>query len=531
MSRRTRKKNRQVARKALIEEKEVTETGNSAAAEAKEVKETKETIVREDEKTKAKELPKGGLIIYGAGDHLKDMLAWHKDLASRIARVVDKNEAKIGQKVYGLDCKVEAPKVLKELPVGTQVAISALRYYGEIVKELHEINAGLVCPDIDQAYSFMCQFEARGMLVYGVGAHLEDMLAWHPDLKGRIARVFDKDQKRWGQKEQGTGRTIESPEVLKRIAPGTKIAISAIRYYEEIAEEIYALNPGLVCLDIDEAYAAMPVIKTPAKPAAAKTVVAKQKPATTVAAPKPVVKVRNEMSVLQKQRLRGKESAERWRRKFLIECANMRKVFWGTKGVRANYLIQEYRPFMGKTDFFIDEDVNLRGHIKAGLPICVPDVLKDIRGRFKIIILSRDYAKISEKLRDYGYIENVDFVEGRQLLGEDENGCIDVPCVDKTREGMIVYAECTHLADMLKAHPELAWAISRVIDKDKKKVGTLVKDVGVSVEPLEVLRDVPVGTEIVVADIENFQAAQKDMHELQPGVICKKIDDVWREYV
>ena len=540
MSRRTRKKNRQIARKDMLKEETVTGKVDASTEE-------KKATASENKENKVRELPKGGLIVYGAGDHLKDMLEWHKDLAGRIAIVIDKNELKIGKFLYGLSCKIENPEILKKFPMGTKIAISALRYYDEIKIELHKVNPGLICSDIDQAYSSLCQEESKGMLVYGVGAHLADMLDWHPKLRGNIARVFDKDEKRKGKKAPGTEKHIESPEALKCIAPGTRIAISAIRYYDEICREIYELNSGLVCLDIDEAYATMSVqksvsiksdmVKSTSVKSAPITMTSSAKPnnidksVAKVSAPAPVVRVKQELSEVQRQKIKGKDATERWRRKFLIECANMRKVFWGTKGVRANYLIQEFRAFMGREDFFIDDDVSLKGMIKAGLPVCLPEVLKDIEGKFKIIVLSHEYVKISEKLRSFGYIENVDFVEGRQILGEDENGYIDVPCIDKKQAGMIVYGEGAHLADMLKWHPELAWAISRVVDRDKKKVGNLVKNVGVSIEPIEVLKDLPAGTEIVVAAIKYIDDIKKDVHALQPGIICKNIDEVWREYV
>ena len=269
--------------------------------------------------------------------------------------------------------------------------------------------------------------EPKGILVYGAGAHLTDMLEWYPDLKDNIARVFDKDYKRLGQKIPGTDCNIESPEALKSIAPGTKIAISAIRYYEEIAKEIHALNPGLICLDIDEAYADISISKLASS--------RDQSPVEKKS--EPAVKAQQDPSDLYKQRIRGKEATERWRRRFLIESANMRKVFWGVQGVRANFLIREFRPFMGREDFFIDDDVNLRGMVKDGMPICLPDVLKDIDGRFKIIVLSHEYMRISARLKDYGYIENVDFIEGRRLLGEDENGFLDGTSMDKNNTFMI----------------------------------------------------------------------------------------------
>ena len=202
----------------------------------------------------------GGLIIYGAGAHLQDMLVWYDDLAGRIVRVVDKDTEKIGKKAPGLACEVESPEVLKGLPVGTWVVVSALRYYYEIVKELHELNPGLVCPDIDQAYALLKQAEANGLLVYGAGAHLADMLSWHPALKDRIGRIFDKDKKKQGAKEAGTGKLVEGFDELKHLPAGTQIAVSAIRHLHEIAEEVYALNPGLICQHIDDVYSRLPTL-------------------------------------------------------------------------------------------------------------------------------------------------------------------------------------------------------------------------------------------------------------------------------
>ena len=464
-----------------------------------------------------KERFQGGLIVYGVGAHLTDMLRWHPDLASRIVGVIDKNEEKIGKRAPGLTITVKSPEALRDLPAGTQVAVSALRYYSEIVKELHGLNPGLVCLNIDQAYTLLKETEAKGMLVYGVGAHLADMLSWHPELAGRIGRIFDKDEKKWGQKAPGTGRTIESTEVLRHAPAGTRIAISAIRYYDEIVEELYVLNPGLICENIDVVYEKLP-------PMPVKHVVAQ-------AASDSVVSVRHGLSDIQKQRLRGKEAAERWRRRFLMQCANVKKIFWGTKGIRASYLRKELQPLMGRGDIFIEEDLSLRGQVANGLPICIPDALKDVRGKFVIIVLDGDYPRIRELLQDYGYVENVDFVEGRQLLGEDENGYINVPCIDKTQSGMIVYGLGDHLKDMLNWHPELAGRISRIIDKDPKKTGILASGVGVSVEPPAVLRDLPSGTEVAISAIKYLTEIEKDIHAIQPGLICRNIDAIWKEYV
>ncbi len=572
-----------------------------------EMKDVKISPKENDVPSMSEAIPKGGMIVYGVGAHFTDMLGWHKDLAGRIIRVIDKGETKIGNKAPGLDIVVESPEVLRHLPAGTQVAVSALRYYEEIIRELHELNPGLVCPNLDQVVASLQQAEGKGMLVYGVGAHLADMLDWHPDLAGRIGRVFDKDEAKTGQKTPGVGVPIESVEKLKYLPAGTRISIAAIRYYDEIEKEMYALNPGLICQTIDDAYASLPSL--PAKKQQDIELVEKSdlfdfeyykkylgheknvgktrhsaavhyclegwkkgynpsedfstewylkkypdiarhglnplahylrhgrkegrlKNKFEVAIPKSQqISTRYELTDLQRQRLRGKDAQARWRQRFLLNAANCRRIFWGTRGVRASYLRREFQPLMGRGDIFIEEDLSLRGQVANGLPICIPDALKDVRGKFVIIVLDGNYTKVRERLLDYGYVENVDFVEGRQLLGEDENGYIDVPCVDKTQSGMIVYGLGAHLADMLKWHPELAGRISRVIDKDPKKTGTIAQGIGVPVEPPAVLRDLPNGTEVSISAIKYLTEIEKEIHAIQPGAICRSIDQIWQEYV
>ena len=61
----------------------------------------KKDIVKAIPEKMFKELPKGGMVVYGVGAHLADMLKWHPDLAFRIVRIIDKNEEKIGH--YGRD--------------------------------------------------------------------------------------------------------------------------------------------------------------------------------------------------------------------------------------------------------------------------------------------------------------------------------------------------------------------------------------------------------------------------------------------
>ena len=355
-----------------------------------------------------------------------------------------------------------------------------------------------------------------GMLVYGVGAHLADMLGWHPDLAGRIARIFDKDEKKHGLPAPGLGKEIEAPTALKNFPSGTEIAISAIRYFDEISAELHELNPGLICIDIDEAYQMVPVAKAqPVKFAG------KQSAAV----------IHQGLNPEQRQRLRGKEALARWRQRMFMECVNCHHIFWGVRGVRASYLRREFKPLMQRGDIFIEEDASLRGQVIDGLPVCVPDVLKDIKGKILIIVLASDYTQIRERLLGYGYVENVDFVEGRYLLGEDESGYLDMPCIEKSRAGMIVYGNGIYFADFLKRHPELVAHITRIVDVDPMKIGNVNTVTGIPVESYTALRDLPRGTEIAITDLGHIDDITKNLHALQPELICKSIDEIWQEYV
>lgn len=93
------------------------------------------------------------------------------------------------------------------------------------------------------------------MLVYGVGAHLADMLNWHPELAHIIERVFDKDNGKIGKTCPGLNILVESPEEMKNLPKGSEIAVAAIRFLGEISMELQKLNPGLICRNIDDVYA------------------------------------------------------------------------------------------------------------------------------------------------------------------------------------------------------------------------------------------------------------------------------------
>ena len=94
----------------------------------------------------------------------------------------------------------------------------------------------------------------NGLLVYGIGAHLEDMLAWYPSLAGCIARVFDKNPEKVGKVWTHVACIVEPPEALKDLTEGTVVAISAVRYYDEIVRELHEMNAGLRFITIDDAW-------------------------------------------------------------------------------------------------------------------------------------------------------------------------------------------------------------------------------------------------------------------------------------
>lgn len=96
--------------------------------------------------------------------------------------------------------------------------------------------------------------QQTGMIVYGIGAHLQDVIAWHPDIIKQISRVIDKDPAKIGRPAHGIGVVVEGPAVLEKLPKGQEIAIAAVRYLKEIEKEILKLNSGLVCRSIDDAW-------------------------------------------------------------------------------------------------------------------------------------------------------------------------------------------------------------------------------------------------------------------------------------
>lgn len=270
-----------------------------------------------------------------------------------------------------------------------------------------------------------------GLFVYGVGRHLADMLAWHPDLKERIVRIFDKDPGKAGTPAPGIGIPIELPEALRDLPSGTRIAVAAILYYEEIQRELMRINPGLICENIDYTYLRLPKMVQDIPKAVPRPVLKQNGGAEMQGAPlkNPARRMENEtnrkLTSFQRLYLRGREATARWRQRILLECAGCRHIFWGVRGPRAEFLRHRFQPMLQPGDLFIESDSTLCGRMVDGLPICLPEVLSELEGRMLILVLCGDYPQIRERLTGYGYVENVDFVEGRMLLGEDECGRFD----------------------------------------------------------------------------------------------------------
>lgn len=146
--------------------------------------------------------------------------------------------------------KQEAERLFATLPLFDAMNPKTIRpdAYAEVQRARGNSQAG---------YSFHMQRQstndASDLMVYGVGAHLYDVLAWYPSLTRHIARLFDKDSNKIGTEAAYLGCKIEAPDALAGLPEGTKIAISAIRYYDEISRELRQINPGLRFITIDEA--------------------------------------------------------------------------------------------------------------------------------------------------------------------------------------------------------------------------------------------------------------------------------------
>ena len=502
--------------------------------------------------------------IYGAKAQGKQVFGWFSALnMCSVTHWVDSDYKKIGSPVKnpeslregGFDYIIVAEKNY-ELFMDIKTYLITMNIPNERIIWLYRNVIRAQTTEEQQMFCREADWNSIGgskMYIYGVGDHIKDMLDWHPDLEKKIERIFDKDKNKIGKIALGTGKVVEPPEALRNLPAGTRIAIAAIRYFDEISRDLHRINPGLICVNIDQAYDEGDFSSLP--PGA-------RLPVATSAASRQTVSVQGASAAFRHQ-LRGHEARARWRQRFFMESRNSRHVWWGAHGARAVFLRRQFASMMAQGDVFLDDDMSLRGKMLDGLPVCRTDALKDMTGKFRIVVLSGNYAQIRDRLSGYGYVENVDFVEGRMLLGEDENGYVDelqfsaedvtIPAATSAKpktgqQGMIVYGDGAHLADMLVWHPEIARKIVRVIDKDPKKVGHPASGInrvitppyvpadipahlpanglGVIIEPVEVLRNLPAGTEIAVSAIRYCE-----IHQINPKLSCRNIDEIWKKYV
>lgn len=261
--------------------------------------------------------------------------------------------------------------------------------------------------------------EQRGVLVYGVGDHLKDMLDWHPELNNVITRLFDKNKAGFVYKRLGL--TIEGQSEIKNLPAGTVIAIAAIRYYDEIAAELKKINPNVISEDIDVFYA-----KNRKKFSNVKSSDKK------VAIQLPDIKKQDSKSDPVKQEtltngytgdggkysnhLCGIIAQNRWRQDLMMRCFGLKRIFWGVKGRKSEWLQKKLCRLFHEGDIFIDEDKKLWGRRIYGMTICSPEVIDDIKEEFIIIILDDNYDEIKNKLIGMGLIENYNFLNGRLMV-------------------------------------------------------------------------------------------------------------------
>ena len=141
-------------------------------------------------------------------------------------------------------CRAECQALRDELIKDKRRLAVLLREKAQLIERLRAAKA----------VSAPGRTEQPGIFVYGAGAHLQDMLDWHPQLVQRIVRIFDKDVKKIGRIAPGLKVEIEASSAMADVTAGTEIAISAIKYIEEISEEIHTINPGLICRSMDDVW-------------------------------------------------------------------------------------------------------------------------------------------------------------------------------------------------------------------------------------------------------------------------------------
>lgn len=211
------------------------------------------------------------MLIYGVGNHLRDMLEWHPDLASRIERIFDKDPGKWGKQVPGCGCRIESPEAMRELPHGTCIVIAAILHYVEIEKEIRILHPGLYCMDIDEAYPMPEEyfsipvdpnfgivgheqtettdpewcFHGEPCIIYSTGAWGE-MAYW--DCLGRDNVLFFVDSAMEKQGRKFLGRWVFSPEILRDYRDVLVVlAFSAGRESDSVEQELRSMGLRKIC--------------------------------------------------------------------------------------------------------------------------------------------------------------------------------------------------------------------------------------------------------------------------------------------
>jgi hypothetical protein len=102
---------------------------------------------------------------------------------------------------------------------------------------------------------------------------------------------------------------------------------------------------------------------------------------------------------------------------------NRKIVFWGVGGVFAKEVVSLFDIDYNQ-DYFIDSNPDFIGQIVYGLPVKAPSILQEeVAYNIFVIVISKSYYKeISHKLRDLKFREEIDFIDGRRLLLEEDGG-------------------------------------------------------------------------------------------------------------
>ena len=126
---------------------------------------------------------------------------------------------------------------------------------------------------------------------------------------------------------------------------------------------------------------------------------------------------------------KGIEKLE-WKHIFFMKAAPHCRIWWGIRDDKAKRLRKDFCSLISKEDIFVEDDVSMQGTIIDGLPVCSPDVLREISCNKRIIVLAENYEDIRKWLIKEGYVEGIDFVDGTSL--QKQKAIITTPPPEKT---------------------------------------------------------------------------------------------------